>query len=437
MTLKNSPPSYRPFPVQVLPEPIQGFLCSTAKAIGCDVSFLALPLLTVLGAAIGNSRRLKLKQGWNVPPIIWTAIVGDSGTSKTPAFRQVMNPLKALAEKASEVHEQAMQEYQRQYVQYEKEFQHWKRDKKSKNGPPSEPVEPQEKRYFVSDVTMEALAPLLKANPRGLLLACDELSGWFGSFDRYANGKGGADAAHWLSTFNAESIQVDRKTGNRPALYVPEAAISVTGGIQPAILHRALGHEHRESGLAARLLLCYPPRKSKKWTDSEIDPKLESELAELIRKLYDLRPIQYEEDKSRPALVRLEPDAKEVWKRFYNEHAQEQADLTGDLAAAWSKLEEYAARLALVIHFVRYAANDVSLASEDELDSASLNAGIELVHWFKNETKRVYQRLSAPDEEKELEQIMELIERKGGRSQPDNYSRVADAIRPQSKPKAC
>ncbi|HWB10091.1 MAG TPA: DUF3987 domain-containing protein [Pirellulales bacterium] len=103
------------------------------------------------------------------------------------------------------------------------------------------------------------MAPLLSANPRGLLLARDELAGWIGSFDRYAGGKGSADAANWLSMHNGESIVVDRKTGNPRTIFVPQAGVCVCGGIQPVILHRAWGVEHRESGLAARLLLTCPP----------------------------------------------------------------------------------------------------------------------------------------------------------------------------------
>src|SRR3970282_2004204 len=103
-----------------------------------------------------------------------------------------------------------------------------------------QPMSPEADRCVVSDTTVEALAPLLLANPRGLLLARDELAGWIGSFDRYAGGKGGADPAHWLSIHNGESIVMDRKTGIRPTIFVPQAYVSVCGGIQPAILHRAL-----------------------------------------------------------------------------------------------------------------------------------------------------------------------------------------------------
>ena len=45
--------------------------------------------------------------------------------------------------------------------------------------PPSEP--PSAQRFIVGDATVEALIPLLQDNPRGLLLARDELNGWFGS----------------------------------------------------------------------------------------------------------------------------------------------------------------------------------------------------------------------------------------------------------------
>ena len=77
-----------------------------------------------------------------------------------------------------------------------------------------------------------------------------ELGGWIGGFDRYAGGKGG-DAAKWLRMFGGRPMIVDRKTSG--TIYVPAAAVSIAGGIQPETLRRALGTEHRENGLAARL----------------------------------------------------------------------------------------------------------------------------------------------------------------------------------------
>jgi len=347
-TRPATPEHFAPFPVDALPEPLRGFVAAGAKAIGCDPSYLALPMLTAIAAAIGNTRRIQLKRGWTAPAIVWAAVVGESGTAKTPAFKLAMRPIRERQQKALERHAEATREYEADFARYEKVLAEWKRDKKAADDPPKKPEVPQAERCIVSDTTVEAMAPLLLANPRGLLLARDELAGWIGSFDRYAGGKGGADAAHWLSMHNGESIVVDRKTGIPRTIYVPQASVSVCGGIQPTILHRALGIEHRESGLAARLLLTCPPRKAKRWTEADIDPAAEAEIARLFDRLYELQPTIGDDGEPRPVVVGLTPDAKTAWKAYYNEHAQEQADMAGELSAAWSKLEEYAARLALV-----------------------------------------------------------------------------------------
>ena len=404
---------FKPFPTDWLPEPVQSFVVKGAAAIGCDSSYLALPLLTALAAAIGNARRIQLKQGWSAPAIIWTAIVGESGTAKTPAFKLVMQPVRNRQRKSLEFHDSAMEDYKSDLAIYDKQFSAWKRDQKTSGPPPQKPEPPQAERFIVSDVTVEAIAPLLQANPRGLLLSRDELAGWIGSFDRYTGGKGSADAAHWLSMHNGEEIVVDRKTGNPPTICVPMASVSVTGGIQPAILDRALGIEHRESGLAARMLLTCPPRKPKRWTEADIDPADEAVLARLFDRLYQLQFSQVENGNLQPVVIGMLPDAKLAWTEFYNQHAQEQIDLSGDLSAAWSKLEEYAARLALVIHYVRWAAGDAEAQIADAIDAESMRAGIGLAQWFKAETRRVYALLSESDEDHDQRRLIEWIELKG------------------------
>jgi len=405
---------YQPFPTDALPNPIRGFVVAGAKVIGCDPSYLALPLLTALSAAIGNTRRIRLKRGWSAPAIIWTAIVGESGTSKTPAFKLVMRPMRDLQRKALEAHADAIKQYETDLAHYDKDLSAWKRETKTDEPPPTKPDPPQAARYIVSDTTVEALAPLLLSNPRGVLLARDELAGWIGSFDRYAGGKSGADAAQWLSMHNGESIMVDRKTGNTRTIYVPQASVSVMGGIQPPILHRALGIEHRESGLAARLLLTCPPRKRKRWTEADVDPDSEAELARLVGRLYDLQTTVDDEGNPHPVEIGLTRDAKAVWKSYYNVHAREQVDLSGELAAAWSKLEEYAARLALVIHYARWAAGDADPQISDAVDADGMRAGVVLAQWFKAEARRVYARLSESDDDRDQHRLVEWIERKGG-----------------------
>ena len=400
---------FRPFPTNALPEPVRSFVEAGAKAIGCDTSYLALPMLTMLAASIGNTRRIQLKRGWTAPANLWGVIVGESGTAKTPAFALVMRPIRERQQKAMRHYAAAIANHQRATAHYEKKMAEWRRTKKGSQ--PEKPDEPLAKRCIVSDTTVEALAPILSANPRGLLLACDELAAWFGSFDRYSSGKGSKDAAHWLSMFNGESIIVDRKNGSPRTIFVPQASVSICGGIQPGILNRSLGLEYRESGLAARLLLACPPRRPKCWTNADIDPESETRIAEIVERLHTL---ELTEGSGQPKVVELADEAKRLWINYYNSHAQEQTELVGELAAAWSKFEEYAPRLALVVHFTRWAANDPTLDDEAVVDAESIMAGIRLVTWFKNEARRVYAMLGESNANRANRRLAEWIEGQGG-----------------------
>jgi hypothetical protein len=417
---------YKKFPVDSLPEPLRRFVIAAAKAIGCDESYVVLPLLAVLASAIGNSRDLELKPGWLVKAILWTAVIGESGTAKSPAQK--------VATKAiHDLEHAALCQYAAEIQIYEDE----KARRKDSDNSAASVKQPQRVRFIVSDTTVEALAPILQENPRGVLLDRDELGGWLSSFNAYKN-SAGADESHWLTMYNAGRLQVDRKTGTR-LVYVPRASVSITGGIQPGVLQRMLGVEHRESGLAARFLMAYPPRRSKRWTESGIDQSLAAEIAAVVNRLFELQPESSGDHGFKPVVATLSSGAKAAWIEFYNAHAAEQEKLTGDLASAWSKLEETAARLALVIHYAKWAATpavdeaaaieqtlfgdgDESAAqaaatpSVDVLDAADIQAGVTLAEWFKGEARRVYAMLSETTAQAERRKLVDWIQRQGGRA---------------------
>ena len=219
---------FKPFPVGALPEPLRGFVKVCSKAIGCDPSYVAVPALVVTAAAIGNCYRVVLKRGWSEPAVLWGAIVGESGTLKSPAFKLTLKPLRRAQQAAIQQHAEESKEYEPELARYEADKARWK--KKSQGDPPLRPEPPKLRRIIVSDVTVEALAPILLDNPRGVVAARDELAGWVTSFDRYGNGRG-SDAPAWLSMYDADAVIVDRKTGPQRTIFVPAAAVSVTGSI--------------------------------------------------------------------------------------------------------------------------------------------------------------------------------------------------------------
>ncbi|MBM4017429.1 MAG: DUF3987 domain-containing protein [Planctomycetes bacterium] len=409
------PCRWQPFPVEVLPPSCRRFAEEAAEALGVDASYIALPVLAGLGAAIGNTRRIALSRSWTAPAVVWAGIVGESGMLKSPAIKTAFAPIYKRQAEALKAHREAMDRYKADLHAHRLAMKDWERTgRKSGEEAPVEPLRPVMERFYCSDTTVEALAERLQDAPRGLLATRDELSGWLGSFGQYKQGKG-RDEANWLSMFDAGPLLVDRKTGDRTTIYVPRAAVCVAGGIQPGILRRMFTAEHYESGLAARFLFAMPPRRAKQWTGREVSRLAEECLAEVYAHLWGLAPMKDEEGTARSIDLPLSSAAMPMWVDFVNAHGLETADLTGPLAAAFSKLEGYAARLALIVCLARWTENPGQLgAGPTEVDAESVEAGISIVRWAKNETRRIYAMLREDEDGQAMREILELVERRGG-----------------------
>ena len=422
--------AYEPFPVALLPQPFRQFVIEGAAATGGDPAFFAMPALAAFGATIGNSRRLRIKPSWTVPPNLWTVAVGESGNQKTTGFDLAIAPLRRLQERALTAYETARQRYEGQVEEYERELKRGRQN--GSTFVPTKPEPPVLTRYMVSDTTVEALAPILKDNPRGELLARDELRGWMGSFDRYAsNSKGKSDEANWLSMYNGGAILVDRKSSTVGPIYVPKASLCITGGIQPGPLRKALGSEHRESGLAARMLMAFPPRVKKRWSEATISPDIQQAYSGLFDRLLTLEMAVGEDDRREPVCMDLSGEARARFIEYYDRHNEEAVAYSGDLASAWSKLEETAARLALIIELIKWAASGRNPVPQ-EVSAETMEEAIGLAEWFKRETRRIYAVVLVSDSAAQVtvrERLIEWLARRGGEASAREVSQGCRFLR--------
>ena len=66
-TDKNQPggESVAPFPLWRFPPPLADFITEASIAMSCPPDYIAVPMLAVLGTAIGTGHRLQIKEGWN------------------------------------------------------------------------------------------------------------------------------------------------------------------------------------------------------------------------------------------------------------------------------------------------------------------------------------------------------------------------------------
>lgn len=402
-------PSFSPFPTDCLPQQTSEYIRKATKAIGCDETYIVLPLLGALASAVGNTRVMQVREGWEEPCIIWTMIIGESGTHKTPAMKRSLSAIQAQQMIEMDRYDQAFELYDAELAEYEKHFKAWKRSKNSEC--PTKPITPTMKRLLCQDITVEALATILANNDRGVLVARDELSGWLSSFDAYKK-QGSADASQWLEMYNGGTLTVDRKTGDQRTLYVPRASVSVTGGIQPGVLTNLFGDKHFENGLAARFLVAMPPRKPKRWTDESMSVEDQAVMDCIFKGLWSL---SFNEE-NKPVVCCFDLSGKQTFEKFYNEHAEEQNQLNGKYSAAWSKLEAYAARFALLIQLLRTVENGtVQPQASTVIDGESVTAAVRLVRWFGSETQRIYQSMVETDQDRQTRSLLELAHRQGGK----------------------
>lgn len=397
-----SVPEMEPFPLEVFPPRIAAFIKAAAKSTQTDPAMIALPALSAMGAVIGVNHRVDLGGGYVQPPVIWTAVVSPSGSGKTPAMKAALDPVSKMNR---EIHAENAQDRAR----YEIDLQNWNDLPKNEKGDRPQPPAPQ--RLVVSDVTSEALAPIFLDNPKGLLVTRGELNSFFQSFDAYRHGGKGGDREKWLEIFDAGEITVDRKTGDPKTIFVPIAGASIAGTIQPAILAAAFSSEAFSSGLAARFLLAHPPATIRRWGDRTLIPQpLSDDYEQIFRKLKETPKATPFEDETFHALT---PEAEEQWAEFHDANHIHYLEADSDaLRSLASKAETYAARLALILHLLRWA-NDEQI-DPLKIDSESMRRAVRLVVWFRNETERVYSILAGDAAEGIDQSIIRWIAAKGG-----------------------
>ena len=404
------PLNWEPYPTEYLPPVLAEYIREVANCLGCDPSQVALPLIVAAASAIGTTRLVQVKRGWQVFPILWGAVIGESGSLKTPAFQKAIAFVQHYQHKLAETYEQQCRDYETALQDYETRLAKWKRNPDSEE-PPEKPPKPICRRVLTNDTTIEALALLLRDNPRGLLVACDELSTWLGSFGRYSRtGNREAEIGHWTSLYHGQPFHVDRKTSG--FLYVPMAAASIVGLIQPRILRESLTSSDLENGVAARFLFVRPPSKVKQWTDKEENPELVAAVERVFSRLYSLEHAVSPEGKLVPRRVELSREAREAYKAFYNRHNEAAAEFTGSFRSALAKLEELPIRLGLVIHLVRWASGEP--VNPDIIDVESMEKAIRLTEWHIRETQRFYEWFREHSLGEEDQRLLEWISEKGG-----------------------
>jgi len=407
---RRSPPE---FPLSLFGPFWSKWIASEAEGCSAPPDYIGMTLLTATSALIGCSRRISPWNKWKEPPMLWTALVGDPSSNKSPALDTVLNILRKIEVEGVDDLKEKLRAYEAEVLAAQCIRQDWEKDLKEivKAGgarPPLpanavEPDKPERPRIFVSDTTPEALARLLSHNEKGLLTVRDELAGWLGSFDRYSGGKGG-DRAFWLEAFGGRPYTIDRARNGGEAITIPHLAASIIGGIQPDKLQSLL-LKGDDDGLTARLLYIWPDKVPlKRPQDSHESPEAE----QALRWLNSLKLVSTDENGTHAAICKLTEEAANNFQDWRVNHGNAQPE--GPLAGWWGKMPGLCLRLALCFDYLDRATT--SREETYQIEPWVIEAAATMIDdYLKPMAARTYGDASRPQAERNAATLAKWIKR--------------------------
>jgi Protein of unknown function (DUF3987) len=354
------------FPMGTLSDPCQGWVERAANGAGATPAHVAVPLLGIASSLIGTARRVMASRSWTQPMTNWAAVVGFSGTSKTPgidatrrALSQIERDRRSKIDDLRCAHEGRVEAAKAARALWKKEVESAAKGKvvsldEYRNTVTSEPVMPAAAtdpgpfvapRLYVSNVTIERLAVLLEARPQGMLMLSDELAGLFLNMSRYS---GGQDNEFWLEAWNGNAYNVERM--GRPPISVDHLLVGVVGGLQPDKLARSFRGDL--DGMYARVLFSWPVESPYRPLTDEV-AEIEPEIVNALTRIIDL--VDAREDSFAPRNVPLSPEAVQAFERFRQFQHDEKHALDGREREWWAKSPAHVLRLAGTLSYLTWA----------------------------------------------------------------------------------
>jgi Protein of unknown function (DUF3987) len=380
------------------PQIFQGDLAkslqTTAKNFNISSEILTFCLLPILSARITSETRLLINPGtdYSVPALRWIALIGETGTKKSPVLKTLLAPLLSIQK-------QMATKYKAEKDAYDKEYLLWKNKKGNESEEEPTPPDPMVDCYF-SDFTIESIGQSISDRPQdSYLVFVDELAGFFNSMDAYR--KGGGDRQKWLDLYNAGALKINRK--GSPTIFCPNTSVSILGGLQPSVLAQMIKQDtSAQDGLWNRFMFCsLPQTKTKAFSDNSIS-------------LFDCLLSLYTNLSSAPVIEHILSDAaKPLWEAWHDEIEDRVMTEPSDLLrGTYAKAEGIAGRNALIVH--RSIAAQQGIIPALAVSGEVMAIAIEWTQWELGQTLLEYQRLGLTDDP-ELSRILKFIDKFEGK----------------------
>src|SRR5439155_27328793 len=160
--------------------------------------------------------------------------------------------------------------------------------------------------------------------------------------------------------------------------------VNLVGGLNPDLLRELRGDDGAQDGFLERFLLVYPECPRHAYRRVPIATATREAWTAVVNRLYDLTPEKA--SPWTPRVVTFSAEAGDHYEWTINQLRERTAD--GPLHSMGRKFETYLARLALVLHYLRWAEND---GHDDAatIEDADVQTATVLLGYFIAQAERV------------------------------------------------
>ncbi|MBD0362312.1 MAG: DUF3987 domain-containing protein, partial [Coleofasciculus sp. C3-bin4] len=283
-------------------------------------------LLPAVLSLAGKRVNLSL-ESHEIPAIVWTGVIAESGTGKTRAEKLITSPLKRLQKQARDCFIAKLEEW-------EEKVANWKEDDGKK------PAKPVERKYLFDVATIQAvLRRQAEQGLNGSLWARDELIGIFQSFGQFNKGENEALSC-LLASWDGGSTQVDR-VSQEDSYIIDSSRLSIAGGLQPGVFKKIFKDPADSQGLQARFLF------------AAMKPKKPKRVKGFCRLSEKLPPMYQWLDTLPEGEIKLSIEADRYYDKLYEVIGEQAFNTSMPAIRAWMfKLPGQLLRIALGLHLI-------------------------------------------------------------------------------------
>jgi hypothetical protein len=397
---RREPPA---FPLDVLGKEWGQWVTDAARAAAAPVDYVAMPLLVIVSALIGNARWAQGTRGWTEPPHLWCGVIGDSGEGKSPGsdclMRDVMPELeRRMIGDYPERHRewQAAVAFDKAAMRrYEEELRAAQKAGAASElprmpEPTASDIEPQRPRLRQNDTTVEQVAMVLAtAAPKGVMVVRDELAGWLFGMNAYNP----AGREFWIEAYGGRPYRVERRKHGTEPVDVDRLVVAAFGGTQPDKLTKLLASG--DDGLLARFLWAWPDPIEFELGNETPRACWAIEALDKLRQL-DLRP----GNPPSPVYIPLTEDGRRLLLQFAKQMQRRAKRTGGFLKSAYGKARGDALRLGLDLEFLWWCGKGDFAMPPDDISTRAFAAAATLVdEYFMPMASRVYGDATAGEDE--------------------------------------